>query len=82
MIEPSTDGITSLCYAFEAEGVELFYTSVKYSCRYEGVRTPFSEILWEVGEHADIHKVVSFMQRMMRLGCMVELGWRDVEVTR
>lgn len=81
-ISDDVDLLNTFCYGFEAVGVEMLSRKITHP---QGVRRggcPFCEVSWTVARDSDMHSVVSFMQKMMRAGCMVELGWRDVEVAR
>lgn len=79
---PDNDMVSMHCYAFDAYGVVLLRDDSRYPRGHIGARHPFCEMLWEVREGCDIHRLVAFMQRMSKLGCMVELGIRSVEVMR
>lgn len=67
------------CYAFVADGIDFLYSKISHPL---SGGYPFYEFTWTVADDADFTALAGFMSKMAKLGCMIEFGWRNVEVAR
>lgn len=67
------------CYAFVADGIDFLYSKISHPL---SGGYPFYEFTWTVADDVDFSALAGFMSKMAKLGCMIEFGWRNVEVAR